>query len=190
MITFGNGVRQNKVQTCEDNRNELQVRKKILLQKAEEDPGSAAACKKELNLLDAECDAMEKQGSLSDAVTGIRQQMDDFRQQIDQAQQAGEAAKEQMREYTRILKTISRMMAGDEVPPSDEQKVMKFDSNVYQMAKQIQLMEQQKKEKIRKDKSAWDEDEKKQDENTDPEQTENEDQASGDAIGAKLDLNV
>ena len=190
MITFGYGVQKKQDLTFEDSRKSLQVRKAALLRKAEEDPGNAAACKKELDLLGAECDVLEKQGSLLDAVTGIRQQMDDFRQQIEQAQQAGEAAKEQMIEYTRILKTIGRMMAGDEVPPSDEQKVMKFDSNVYQMAKQIQLMEQQKKEKIRKDKSAWDEDEKKQDENTDPEQTENEDQAAGDAIGAKLDLNV
>ena len=54
------------------------------------------------------------------------------------------------------------MCRGDSVPFSDEQRLMKFDPRLYQMAKNAQTMERNLKKKIRKYGSLWDEKEEKE----------------------------
>lgn len=66
-----------------------------------------------------------------------------------------EAAEEQMK----ILEVARRLMKGAKVPQSDEMKLMKFDSGLYQMAKSIGAMVQN--EKREKYDSLWDEEEEK-----------------------------
>ena len=57
----------------------------------------------------------------------------------------------------KILEVARRLMKGAKVPQADEMKLMKFDSGLYQMAKNIGAMVQ--KEKQEKYDSLWDEEE-------------------------------
>ena len=57
------------------------------------------------------------------------------------------------------MKVAIRIMHGDIVPLKDEQKLMEFDSDLYQMAKNIGAMTERMEKK--KYESLWDDEEKK-----------------------------
>ena len=74
------------------------------------------------------------------------------------------AVKDQQKDYYKemgkILAVAMRMFHGDIVPGSDEKKLMEFDSDLYQMAKNAQMMAKLKERK--KYDSLWDDEEKKE----------------------------
>lgn len=70
-----------------------------------------------------------------------------------------EAQKDASLELGKILAVARRMSHGDIVPGSDEKKLMEYDSDLYQMAKNAQMMAQQKERK--KYDSLWEDEEKK-----------------------------
>lgn len=76
-------------------------------------------------------------------------------QQKDSAKEAGE-------DLGKILTVARRIMHGDIVPQSDEKKLMEYDGDLYQMAKNIGAMAKLKKKK--KYDSLWEEKEKKEQE--------------------------
>ena len=89
------------------------------------------------------------------------------------AGQQAEAAEEYGEEMGKLMKVAARLMHGDIVPLKDEQKLMEFDSDLYQMAKNIGAMVQRLKKK--KYESLWDDEEKK--EHEDPMETADDQEA-------------
>ena len=76
------------------------------------------------------------------------------------AEQQGDAAKEYGEEMGKILAVAQRIMRGAVVPAADERKLMEFDDELYQTAKNIGAMvRRQKKEKYD---SLWGDEEKKE----------------------------
>lgn len=78
--------------------------------------------------------------------------------------------------YAKIMTTAMRMARGDLVPASDEQKLAEYSQDLYQMAKQAQMLAMN--EKSKKHKSLWDDEEETQD--YDPEGVADNTEAQGD----------
>lgn len=77
-------------------------------------------------------------------------------------EQQKDSAKETGQDLGKILTVARRIMHGDIVPQSDEKKLMEYDGDLYQMAKNIGAMAKLKKKK--KYDSLWEEKEKKEQE--------------------------
>ena len=75
------------------------------------------------------------------------------------AGQQADAAKEYGEEMSKLMKVAIRIMHGDIVPLKDEQKLMEFDSDLYQMAKNIGAMAERMEKK--RYESLWDDEQKK-----------------------------
>lgn len=73
--------------------------------------------------------------------------------------QGAEAEKDAMDDLAKILTVARRIMHGDIVPPSDEKKLMEYDADLYQLAKNAQMLAQNRDKK--KYKSLWEEEEEK-----------------------------
>lgn len=83
---------------------------------------------------------------------------------LETAKQQADGAAEYGKEMSRILTVARRIMRGDIVPASDEKKLMEFDSDLYQMAKNAGILANLREKK--KHDSLWGEEEQK--EYTDP----------------------
>lgn len=79
----------------------------------------------------------------------IHQFMDkwDAEREMVSAKQNAEAEGDYYKEMGKILAVAMRMFHGDIVPGSDEKKLMEFDSDLYQMAKNAQMMAKLKERK-------------------------------------------
>ncbi|MCI9124910.1 MAG: hypothetical protein HFH35_12750 [Eubacterium sp.] len=77
-------------------------------------------------------------------------------------QQQKEAAKQYARDLGKIMEVARRIMRGDIVPASDEKKLMDFNREMYQTAKDIGAMVQ--REKRKKYDSLWGDEETKESE--------------------------
>ena len=60
----------------------------------------------------------------------------------------------------KIMEVVRRMTKGDNVPPSDEKKVMEYDKDMCQMAKSAQMVAQMHKRKREDHDSLWKDEEK------------------------------
>lgn len=89
----------------------------------------------------------------------LMEQWDAKLNQVASEQQA-DAMEEYAADMGKILTVARRLMHGDIVPLKDEQKLMEFDSDLYQMAKNIGAMAQRMEKK--KYKSLWEDEEKKE----------------------------
>jgi hypothetical protein len=83
------------------------------------------------------------------------------------SKQQGDAMKEAAENMTKCLEIARRISKGDKVPASDEQKLMEFNMEIYQMAKNMAVMNANKKHKEWD--SLWD-DEEDDKENPDPQE--------------------
>ncbi len=88
------------------------------------------------------------------------------------AKQQGEAMKEYGEEVAKCLEIARRIANGDKVPASDEKKLMDFNMEIYQTAKQMAAMNMDKKHKEYE--SLWEEEEDGKEEQTDPLETAGE----------------
>ena len=84
------------------------------------------------------------------------------------AKQQGDAMEEAAEDMAKCLEIARRISRGDKVPARDEQKLMEFNMEIYQMAKNMATMNMNKKHKEWE--SLWDDEEEKQ-EYTDPMET-------------------
>lgn len=75
------------------------------------------------------------------------------------AKQNAEAEKEYFEDLAKIMIVVGRMCKGDTVPLSDEKRVMEYDSDIYQMAKNAQMMARLREEERKKHDSLWEEEE-------------------------------
>ena len=74
------------------------------------------------------------------------------------SKQQADAAKEYGEEMGKLITVARRIMHGDIVPQSDEKKLMEFDRDLYQMAKNIGMLAKMKDKKEYD--SLWDEEKK------------------------------
>lgn len=88
------------------------------------------------------------------------------------SKQQADAAKEYGEEMGKLITVARRIMQGDIVPQSDEKKLMEFDRDLYQMAKNIGMLAKMKDKKEYD--SLWDEEKK---EYEDPMEAANEEEA-------------
>lgn len=82
---------------------------------------------------------------------------------IESSKRAGEAAMKRADDYSKCLEVARRLARGDKVPPKDEQKLLEFSDEMYQMAKNMAAIAENAKRK--KHKSLW------EDENAAPEKS-------------------
>lgn len=75
-------------------------------------------------------------------------------------QENSKAMEESSKDMQKIMEVARRMMHGDIVPSSDEKKLMDYDNDMYQMAKQAQMMAQIRDKDRQKHDSLWDDEEK------------------------------
>jgi hypothetical protein len=83
------------------------------------------------------------------------------------SRQQGDAMQEAAEDMAKCLEIARRISRGDKVPASDEQKLMEFNMEIYQMAKSMATMNMNKKHKEWD--SLWDDDEEDK-ENPDPQE--------------------
>lgn len=84
------------------------------------------------------------------------------------AKQQGDAMEEAAKDMAKCLEIARRISRGDKVPARDEQKLMEFNMEIYQMAKNMATMNMNKKHKEWE--SLWEDEEEKQ-EYADPMET-------------------
>lgn len=77
------------------------------------------------------------------------------------AKQQGEAMADGMEDMGKIMEVARRIMKGDIVPPSDERRLMEFDDELYQAAKNIGRMRKRLEEQ-KEHKSLWEDEEPKE----------------------------
>ena len=121
----------------------------------------------------------EKQKEYQDYLSELTEQYCAFWNQT-AAQQQKDAAQEYVAEVGKIMEVARRIMKGAIVPAADEKKLMEFNFEMYQTAKNIGAMVQ--REKREKYKSLWgDEEEKEYD---DPQEAAENAQAS--SVGPEI----
>lgn len=86
---------------------------------------------------------------------------------MESAKQQGEAMGDAMEDMGKIMEIARRLMKGDIVPASDERKLMEFDDELYQAAKNIGRMRERMERKEHE--SLWEDEEPT--ERTDPRET-------------------
>ena len=84
------------------------------------------------------------------------------------SRQTCDAMARKAEDETKCLEIARRIARGDKVPPKDEQKLLEFSMEMYQVSKNMAVMA--KKEKPKEHKSLWDD----EDENQQPEQSVDE----------------
>lgn len=72
------------------------------------------------------------------------------------------AEEEGFEDLRKIMEVVRRMTKGDNVPPSDEKKVMEYDKDMYQIAKSAQMVAQMHKRKREDHDSLWEDEEKRE----------------------------
>lgn len=70
-----------------------------------------------------------------------------YQEQLEAAKEAAKAAGEGMEDMAKIIEIARRISRGDKVPPSDEKKLMEFDSDLYQVAKAAAALHAKEKRK-------------------------------------------
>lgn len=103
----------------------------------------------------------EKQNEYQNYMDQLMEQWDMKFNEI-ATQQKVEAEKEGFEDLARIMTVARRLMHGDIVPQSDEKKLMEYDSDLYQMAKNAQMMAQIREKDRKKHESLWEDEEKKE----------------------------
>lgn len=73
-----------------------------------------------------------------------------------------EAEKEGFEDLRKIMEVVRRMTKGDNVPQSDEKKVMEYDKDMYQMAKSAQMVAQMRRKDQEDHDSLWEDEEERQ----------------------------
>ena len=109
--------------------------------------------------------AVEKEYSLTQDLAEKLSQMDANIQNTEISRQQCEAAAEAMEELMKILEVFRRIAKGDQVPATDERKLMEYSQEMYMAAKNMALMNQNCEGE--KHKSLWEET-PSEEEQTDP----------------------
>lgn len=136
-----------KLRELDERRDALYEQKKAL------EDGRLEMTDDEVTALGKAIDRVElSRESVSEVMAGINTQKT-FLESTENSKRAGEAAAKQAEEYSKCLEVARRIARGDKVPPKDEQKLLEFSSEMYQMAKNMASAVQN--EKAKEHKSLW-----------------------------------
>lgn len=159
-IKEARGIYQNQIQSYRKTASELRQKQKELEKKIKETPNGKVVYENEAVSLELSLNAVEKkQNEYRDYMEKLMDKWTNVEMLVSTEQQT-DSMKEAAEEQMKILEVARRLMKGAKVPQADEMKLMKFDSGLYQMAKNIGAMVQ--KEKQEKYDSLWDEEEDKE----------------------------
>lgn len=149
-----------RIKALNERRNALYEQKKALENgKIEMSDKEVSALRKAIDRVELSCESASK------FMEGFNTNKT-FLQNAESAKRAGEAEAKKAEEYSKCLEVARRISRGDKVPLKDEQKLMEFNSEMYQMAKIMASVAQN--EKIKKHKSLWkDEDEEQPEKSVD-----------------------
>lgn len=119
-------------------------------------------CEEQAVILELKYNAVkEKQDEYQKYMNGIMEKWSAQFSKVASEQQA-DAVEEYASDVGKIMEVARRIMHGDIVPASDEKKLMEFDSDLYQMAKNAGEMAKQMEKERYKHKSLWEEKEKEE----------------------------
>lgn len=140
-----------------DKRSELLEKKKALEKgEIEMTDKEVAALGKAIDRVDVQCE------KASEFMDGFNMQKT-LAQNVEASKRQGDAMAEKAENDAKCIEIARRIARGDKVPPKDEQKLLEFNSDMYQMAKNMASMV--KNEKPKEHDSLWeDEDENGQSE--------------------------
>lgn len=145
-----------------DKRSELLDKKKALekgeIKMTDEE---VAALGKSLDRVDIQCE------KVSEIMGNINEQKN-LLYNAEASKRTGDAMAEKAQNDAKCIEIARRIARGDKVPPKDEQKLLEFSAEMYQVAKNMAIMA--KKEKPKEHDSLWDDEE----ENGEPEQSVDE----------------
>lgn len=141
-----------KLKELDERRDALYEQKKAL------ENGKLKMTDEEISALGKAIDRVElSRENASEVMANINAQKT-FLQSAESSKRAGDAEAKRAEEYSKCLEVARRIARGDKVPPKDEQKLLEFSSEMYQMSKIMAAAAQN--EKAKKHKSLWkDEDE-------------------------------
>ena len=156
-IKEARGIYQSQIKSYSKTASELRQKQKELEKKIKETPNGKVVYENEAVSLELSLNAVEKkQNEYRDYMEKVMDKRTNVEMLVSTEQQT-DSMKEAAEEQMKILEVARRLMKGAKVPQADEMKLMKFDSGLYQMAKNIGAMVQ--KEKQEKYDSLWDEEE-------------------------------
>ena len=156
-IKEARGIYQSQIKSYSKTASELRQKQKELEKKIKETPNGKVVYENEAVSLELSLNAVEKkQNEYRDYMEKVMDKRTNVEMLVSTEQQT-DSMKEAAEEQMKILEVARRLMKGAKVPQADEMKLMKFDSGLYQMAKNIGAMVQ--KEKQEKYESLWDEEE-------------------------------
>ena len=137
----------------QDKRNELLEQKKALEKgEIEMTDDEVASLKKAIDRVDIQ---YEKASEFMEGFNMKKSLM----QNAEASRQQSDAMAKQADEYIKCIEVARRIARGDKVPPKDEKKLLEFNAEMYQMAKNMGAMAERTK-KQKEHKSLWkDEDE-------------------------------
>ncbi len=144
-----------RIKDLNEQRNALYEQKKALedgkIQMTDEE---ASELGKAIDRVELNCDSASK---TMESINAQKMML----QNAESVERQGKTAAKQAEDYSKCLEVARRISRGDKVPAKDEQKLLEFSSEMYQMAKSMAAAAQN--EKVKKHKSLWkDEDEENQ----------------------------
>lgn len=145
-----------------DKRSELLDKKKAL------EKGEIEMTDDEVAALAKSLDRVDIQYEKASEIMGSINEQKNLLYNAEASRRTGDAMAEKAQNDAKCLEIARRLARGDKVPPKDEQKLLEFSAEMYQVAKNMAIMA--KKEKPKEHDSLWDD----EDENAEPEQSVDE----------------
>ncbi len=141
--------------------HQLTEKKQKLDEQIKKDPNGQALWGEEAATLELTINKLdEKNSQYKDYMEKVMEQHTAIAN-LEVAKQQGDAMSEGMEDMGKIMEVARRIMRGDIVPPSDERKLMEFDDELYQAAKNIGRMRQRLEEQ-KEHESLWEDEEPKE----------------------------
>ncbi len=146
-----------RLKALNEQRNALYEQKKAL------EDGKIVMTDEEISELGKAIDRVELNHDNASKIMDSINAQRTFLQNAESAERQGKNAAKHADDYSKCLEVARRIARGDKVPPKDEQKLLEFSSEMYQMAKIMAAAAHN--EKAKNHKSLWKDD----DENQQPE---------------------
>lgn len=140
-----------------DKRNELLEKKKAL------EKGEIKMTDDEVAALGKSLDRVELQYEKTSELMGGLNEQKNLLYNAEASRRTGDAMAEKAENDAKCIEIARRIARGDKVPQKDEEKLLEFSAEMYQIAKNMAVMA--KKDKPEEHESLWDD----EDENTQPE---------------------
>lgn len=155
-------IYSEQISKLREKRSELLDKKKAL------ENGEIEMTDEEVKALGKSLDRVDVQYEKASEIMGSINEQKNLLYNAEASKRTGDAMAEKAQNDAKCLEIARRIARGDKVPPKDEEKLLEFSAEMYQVAKNMAIMAD--KEKSREHKSLWDD----EDENDRSEQSVDE----------------